>query len=122
MKILPPDRKLAAWPLIAMMFGSASTRTMPSFFWASMPSSEELLPMAPGVSVIFLLNDPSGFWTMVVSVEPTKALEVDEPPETLLLALPPIAPNGKSDLKRPSKPAPPPTMPEMMRTSVRPRK
>ena len=33
MKILPPERKLADWPLMAMMFGSASTRTRPSRFF-----------------------------------------------------------------------------------------
>jgi hypothetical protein len=45
MKILPPDRKLADWPLMAMMLGSASTRTRPSFFCASMPSRVAPRPM-----------------------------------------------------------------------------
>jgi len=31
MKIFPPDRKLAACPLMAMMLGSANTRRTPSF-------------------------------------------------------------------------------------------
>ena len=39
MKILPPDKKLAAWPLMAIMLGSAKIRTKPSSFWPSMLSA-----------------------------------------------------------------------------------
>ena len=45
MKILPPARKLASWPLMAMMFGSASTFTRPSRFCASSVTPLPFLPL-----------------------------------------------------------------------------
>ncbi|MNH26051.1 hypothetical protein D3C79_860800 [compost metagenome] len=48
MKILPPERKLACWPLMAMMLGSARIRTRPSSFCPSMASAP--LPMRMALS------------------------------------------------------------------------
>src|SRR5450830_1390514 len=54
MKILPPARKLASWPLMAMMFGSASTLIRPSRFCAS--RLKKLFLLAPLKPLGLLLN------------------------------------------------------------------
>jgi hypothetical protein len=96
MKILPPDRKLAAWPLMAMMFGSASTRTTPSRFSASMPSM-----VAPFEVVL------------------TPALAEPMPLPTVAPALPRTLPPATRRENFASRPGPPPMMPDTTRL-VRP--
>src|SRR5471030_2503305 len=56
MKILPPARKLASWPLMAISVGSASTLTRPSFFWASRVRKLPFLLLKPSATLLLPLN------------------------------------------------------------------
>ena len=96
MKILPPERKLADCPLMAMMFGSASTRTRPSRFFASTPSSVE-----PRDS------------------EFSCEAAADVAPLVTPVALFEMAPPARFGLNRPRAAAPPPKIPRRSATRSR---